>query len=62
MGEYDFQPQKNSDGTKTATKFFTNPLPVPKRRAHVEMDYDYFVPEEKMHFDIEEPNEDFFDI
>ena len=44
------------------TDFIPNPLPVPERREHVEMDYDYPVSPEQMHFDIEEPKEDHFDI
>ena len=44
------------------TDFIPNPLPVPKRREHVEMDYDHPVSEQMMHFDIENPEKDYFDI
>lgn len=49
-------------GVSTKTDFIPNPLPVPERKKHVEMDYDYTVSPEKMHFDIEDPKEDHFDI
>lgn len=61
MGLYDFQPQRISDETKK-TNFIANPLPVPKRREHVEMDYDHVIPPEQMHFDIENPAQNFYDI
>ena len=42
------------------TQFIKNPLPVPKRHVKKEMDYDFPVSEEKMHYDIEIlPNDDF---
>lgn len=59
MGLYDFVPQSN---TNAQTRFIANPLPVPKRREHVEMDYDHVIPENKMHYDIENPPRFYFDI
>lgn len=44
------------------TQFIENPLPVPKRHVKKEMDYEYQVPEEKMHYDIEEPDKNYFDV
>lgn len=44
------------------TQFIENPLPVPKRHVKKEMDYEYQVPEDKMHYDIEEPEKNYYDI
>lgn len=44
------------------TQFIENPLPVPKRHVKKEMDYEYQVPEEQMHYDIEEPDKNYFDV
>ena len=46
----------------THTQFIENPLPVPKRHVKKEMDYEYQVPEEQMHYDIEEPDKNYFDV
>lgn len=46
----------------TRTQFIENPLPVPKRHVKKEMDYEYQVPEEQMHYDIEEPDKNYFDV
>lgn len=44
------------------TQFIENPLPVPKKHVKKEMDYEFLVPEDKMHYDIEEPDKNYFDI
>lgn len=44
------------------TQFIENPLPIPKRHVKKEMDYEYQVPEEQMHYDIEEPDKNYFDV
>lgn len=41
-------------------RFLENPLPVPKRHVKKEMDYDYPIAPEMMHFDLEVTNEDDF--
>ncbi|MBD5543174.1 MAG: hypothetical protein HDR01_02720 [Lachnospiraceae bacterium] len=46
----------------THTQFIENPLPVPKRHVKKEMDYEYQVPKEQMHYDIEEPDKNYFDV
>ena len=66
MGYFDdiLEEKNDSKEQKIASKtdFIPNPLPVPKRREHVEMDYDYPVPEQMMYFDIDNPKDDHFDI
>lgn len=44
------------------TNFIPNPLPVPKRHPRREMSYDYEVPPEQMHYDVEIHPADDFDI
>lgn len=43
-------------------KFIENPLPGPKPHVKKQMNYDYEVPEDKMHYDIEEPERMYYDI
>lgn len=47
-------------------RFLKNPLPVPKRRPHVQMDFDltddWDIPRGQDHFDIEIAEDDDFDI
>lgn len=43
-------------------RFIENPLPVPKKHEKKEMDYQYYVPERKMKYDIVVPDNDDFDI
>lgn len=43
-------------------RFIENPLPLPKKHEKRELDYQYFVPEHKMKFDIEVAENDDFDI
>lgn len=47
-------------------RFLKNPLPVPKRRPHVRMEFDltddWDIPEEEEHFDFEIAEDDDFDI
>lgn len=47
---------------KTQTNFIPNPLPVPKRHSRREMSYDYTISADKMHYDVEVPPNDDFDI
>lgn len=49
-------------GNKTQTNFIPNPLPVPKRHSRREMSYDYTISADKMHYDVEVPPNDDFDI
>lgn len=42
-------------------KFIKNPLPLPKKHEKKEMDYDFQVPPDKMHFDIENPINNHYD-
>lgn len=43
------------------TRFIENPLPLPKKREHREMDYAYEVTADRMHYDVEVSDEDNFD-
>ncbi len=47
-------------------RFLKNPLPVPKRRPHIRMEFDLMddwdIPQDREHFDIEIPEDDDFDI
>lgn len=43
-------------------KFIKNPLPLPKKHTKKEMDYDFEVSADQMHFDIEEPVNNFYDF
>lgn len=47
-------------------RFLKNPLPVPKRRPHVRMEFDltddWDIPGEQDHFDIDISDDDDFDI
>ena len=42
-------------------RMIENPLPLPKKREHREMDYAYEVSEDRMHFDVEIRDQDDFD-
>ena len=45
------------------TEFIKNPLPLPTpHEARDGMDYDHEIPEELMHFDIEKPSRNYYDI
>lgn len=65
-GQPDIGLEPSNEGVKqpsvSHTQFIENPLPVPKRHVKKEMDYEYQVPEEKMHYDIEEPDKNYFDV
>ncbi len=65
-GQPDIGLEPSNEGMKqpsvSHTQFIENPLPVPKRHVKKEMDYEYQVPEEKMHYDIEEPDKNYFDV
>ncbi len=52
--------QNNFKKNKTI-KFIENPLPGPKPHVRKEMTYDYEVPADKMHFDNENPVNNFYD-
>lgn len=54
--------ETNNFNEKKTIKFIDNPLPGPKPHVKKEMTYDYDVPEDKMHFDIEKPSNNFYDI
>lgn len=54
--------EENKKPNLSHTQFIENPLPVPKRHVKKEMDYEYQVPENKMYYDIEEPEKNYFDI
>ncbi|MDE7186715.1 MAG: hypothetical protein K2O13_04320, partial [Lachnospiraceae bacterium] len=43
-------------------RFLENPLPLPKKHVHRQMDYQYTVEEQDMKFDVEVKEEDDFDI
>ena len=48
---------------RAATPMIKNPLPLPTPHTNrKEVDYDYEVPEDQMHFDIEKPNRNYYDI
>ena len=46
---------------KEAPRFIENPLPLPKKREHREMDYAYEVSADRMHYDVAVRDEDDFD-
>lgn len=54
--------EMNPADKSKAIKFIENPLPGPKPHVKKEMTYDYEVPADKMHFDIEKPNNNYYDI
>lgn len=62
LSEEEEKKEKEQTRGTAHTQFIENPLPVPKKHVKKEMDYEYQVPEEKMHFDIEEPDKNYFDI
>lgn len=43
-------------------KLIKNPLPLPKKHEKREMEYDFEVKPEQMHFDIEHPEKNYYDI
>lgn len=53
---------KTTKESPSQSRFIENPLPVPKRHVKKEMDYEYPVTEDKMYYDIEEPEKNYFDI
>ncbi|MBR4759816.1 MAG: hypothetical protein IK078_06685 [Lachnospiraceae bacterium] len=54
---------QNAAGNQAATPMIKNPLPLPTPHTNrKEVDYDYEVPEDKMHFDIEKPSRNYYDI
>lgn len=46
---------------KKEVKYIQNPLPGPKPHVKREMTYDYEVPADKMHYDIENPSRNYYD-
>ena len=58
---------KEPDRSRTeAGRFLKNPLPVPRRRPHVRMEFDlavdWEIPRSQDHFDIDISDDDDFDI
>lgn len=51
-----------AEKTPEKPRYIENPLPVPKKHVKREMDYDHEVPESAMHFDVEIPEEDDFEL
>ncbi len=53
----------NAAAQPAATPMIKNPLPLPTPHTNrKEVDYDYEVPEDQMHFDIEKPSRNYYDI
>ena len=53
----------DAEKTAAATPMIKNPLPLPTPHTNrKEVDYDYEVPEDQMHFDIEKPSRNYYDI
>ena len=57
IGVYDMDQQE----TKKEIKYIQNPLPGPKPHVKKEMTYDYKIAQEQMHFDIENPDRNYYD-
>lgn len=55
------QPSESVAAAAEKPRFLENPLPLPKRHVKKEMDYDYPVAPEMMHFDLEPADGDDFD-
>lgn len=53
--------QDSNAEVKQKTDFIPNPLPGPKPHVKKQMQYDYEVPPDKMHFDKEMPDRMFYD-
>lgn len=51
-----------TDDVAKKPRFLENPLPLPKKHIKKEMDYDYAVSPEKMHYDVEPAKEDDFEL
>lgn len=51
-----------SDTQEKKTRMIPNPLPVPKKHVHKEMDYLVYVPQHMMHYDVEVSDDDDFDL
>lgn len=51
----------STDISQGKPRFIENPLPLPKKHVKREMDYDYHVSEEDMHYDVEVADGDDFD-
>lgn len=56
------EPADSVEAPKEKPRFIENPLPLPKKHVKREMDYDYHVSQEDMHYDIEVAEDDDFDI
>lgn len=61
-GGADMQTDLINEEADKKPRFIENPLPLPKKHEHKEMDFHYDVPEDKMKFDIEITEDDDFDI
>ena len=57
---------ERDEGSREEGRFLKNPLPVPKRRPHVRMEFDLMddwdIPRGQDHFDIDISDDDDFDI
>ena len=54
---------QDAERTQAATPMIKNPLPLPTPHTNrTEVDYDYEVPEDQMHYDIEKPSRNYYDI
>lgn len=58
----DMRSMMDGETGEKKTNFIPNPLPVPKRHSRREMGYDHDVPPDKMHYDVEVPPGDDFDL
>jgi hypothetical protein len=54
--------QNTPEEGKKPVQYIKNPLPGPKPHVKKEMGYDYEVPPEKMNFDIENPERNYYDV
>lgn len=58
------EPEKKSgkEPEKKPVRYIENPLPGPKPHVKKQMGYDYEIPQDKMHFDIENPSRNYYDV
>ena len=56
------QPEQEEPEKLEKPRFIKNPLPLPKKHVHKEMDYQYPVEEKDMKFDVEVDDNDDFDV
>lgn len=51
----------NQQNPEKKVQLIHNPLPGPKPHVKKQMTYDYTVPEDQMHFDVEHPEKNYYD-